>query len=142
MGRIAWRLQLGSAFIPALPLAILIYFCPESPRWLMKKNRYPQALRSLYRLRHNKIQAARDLYYIHVQLLEESKIVRGETYVKRFAELFTIPRVRRATAAATTVMLGKFHSNPRASCAAQASCNVSLTCISVLIFTPTPRLLL
>ena len=33
---IAWRLQLGSAFLPALPLAIGIYFCPESPRWYMK----------------------------------------------------------------------------------------------------------
>ncbi|CDS01785.1 hypothetical protein, partial [Sporisorium scitamineum] len=105
VGKIAWRLQLGSAFIPALPLAVLIYFCPESPRWLMKKNRYPQALRSLIRLRHNKIQACRDLYYIHVQLMEESKIIRGETYVKRFMELFTIPRVRRATVGATVVML-------------------------------------
>jgi len=28
VGRIAWRLQLGSAFIPAVPLAIGIYFCP------------------------------------------------------------------------------------------------------------------
>lgn len=26
---IAWRLQLGSAFIPAVPLVIGIYFCPE-----------------------------------------------------------------------------------------------------------------
>jgi hypothetical protein len=26
---IAWRLQLGSAFIPAVPLCIGIYFCPE-----------------------------------------------------------------------------------------------------------------
>ena len=110
VGKIAWRLQLGSAFIPALPLAVLIYFCPESPRWLMKKDRYPQALRSLVRLRHHKIQACRDLYYIHVQLMEERKIIRGETYVKRFTELFTIPRVRRATVGATTVMLGKYAS--------------------------------
>ena len=27
-GRIAWRLQLGSAFIPAVPLIIGIYCCP------------------------------------------------------------------------------------------------------------------
>lgn len=27
-GNIAWRLQLGSAFIPAVPLAIGIFFCP------------------------------------------------------------------------------------------------------------------
>lgn len=29
VGKIAWRLQLGSAFIPAVPLVIGIYFCPE-----------------------------------------------------------------------------------------------------------------
>ena len=27
-GSIAWRLELGSAFIPAVPLAIGIFFCP------------------------------------------------------------------------------------------------------------------
>ncbi|KAK0554663.1 hypothetical protein OC846_001997 [Tilletia horrida] len=106
-GRIAWRLQLGSAFIPALPLALGIYFCPESPRWLMKKNRYPEAYASLCRLRFHKLQAARDLFYISVQLDEEAKIVRGETYIGRFVELFTIPRVRRATLASGVVMLAQ-----------------------------------
>lgn len=33
VGPIAWRLQLGSAMIPALPLLLGVYFCPESPRW-------------------------------------------------------------------------------------------------------------
>lgn len=67
-GRIAWRLQLGSAFIPAVPLACFIYLCPESPRWLMKKNNYPKAFRSLLRLRHHPIQAARDIYFVHVMV--------------------------------------------------------------------------
>jgi sugar porter (SP) family MFS transporter len=106
-GKIAWRLQLGSAFIPAVPLAIGIFFCPESPRWLMKKDRYPEAYRSLLRLRHSSLQAARDLYYIHVQLVEESKIIHGTNYFVRFSELFTIPRVRRATLASFTVMLAQ-----------------------------------
>jgi sugar porter (SP) family MFS transporter len=106
-GAIAWRLQLGSAFIPALPLAFGIYFCPESPRWLMKKNRYPQAFRSLCRLRHNKIQAARDLYYIHTMLVEEAKIIKGASYLSRAVELFTLPRVRRATVASGVVMLAQ-----------------------------------
>ena len=35
VGDIAWRLQLGSAMIPAIPLLLGVYFCPESPRWLM-----------------------------------------------------------------------------------------------------------
>jgi hypothetical protein len=52
-GAISWRLQIGSAFIPAVPLMILIYFCPESPRWLMKKNRYLDAYESLLKLRNN-----------------------------------------------------------------------------------------
>ncbi|WWD09184.1 hypothetical protein V865_007306 [Kwoniella europaea PYCC6329] len=107
VGAIAWRLQLGSAFIPALPLAILIFFCPESPRWLMKKGRYAQAFAAMTRLRHTEVLAARDLYYAHVQLMEENKIVQGKTYFSRFAELFTIPRVRRGTLAASTVMLAQ-----------------------------------
>lgn len=28
VGKIAWRLQIGSAFIPAVPLALLVFFCP------------------------------------------------------------------------------------------------------------------
>ncbi|OLN92178.1 putative polyol transporter 3, partial [Colletotrichum chlorophyti] len=93
-GDIAWRLQLGSAFIPALPLAILIYLCPESPRWFIKKNRYADAMKSLLRLRNHPIQAARDIYYIHTQLQVEAEIVGRSNYAKRFLELFTIPRVR------------------------------------------------
>lgn len=37
VGKNAWRLQLGSAMIPAIPLLFMIYLCPESPRWLMSK---------------------------------------------------------------------------------------------------------
>jgi hypothetical protein len=39
-GKILWRLQLGSAFIPVFLLVIGIWFCPESPRWLMKKGKH------------------------------------------------------------------------------------------------------
>jgi sugar porter (SP) family MFS transporter len=102
-----WRLMLGAPFIPAVPLLCLIYLCPESPRWLMKKNRYPKAWRSLVRLRFNEIQVARDIYYIHAQLSVESEIIGQRNYFKRMAELFTIPRIRRATIAAFTVMLAQ-----------------------------------
>ncbi|KAF7186188.1 Polyol transporter 5 [Pseudocercospora fuligena] len=107
VGPIAWRLQLGSAFIPAVPLVVGIYFCPESPRWLMKKGRYQKAYRSLLRLRNTPLQAARDLYYVHAQLTIEHAVIGESNYVKRFVELFTIPRVRRATLASFTVMIAQ-----------------------------------
>ncbi|KAG9233354.1 hypothetical protein BJ875DRAFT_512488 [Amylocarpus encephaloides] len=107
VGKYAWRYQLGSAFIPAVPLILFIYFCPESPRWCMKKNRYVQAYRSLIKLRNNPLQAARDLYYIHAQLEVEHEIIGESNYFSRFAQLFTIPRVRRATLASFTVMIAQ-----------------------------------
>ncbi|KAJ7497103.1 hypothetical protein FB451DRAFT_1210063 [Mycena latifolia] len=107
VGTIAWRLTLGSAFLPAIPLLIGVYFCPESPRWLMKKGRYHEAYVSFKRLRNTELQAARDLYYVHRQLMEEFAVLRGSTYVSRFTELFTIPRVRRATLASFVVMIAQ-----------------------------------
>ncbi|KAJ4348890.1 hypothetical protein N0V95_005069 [Ascochyta clinopodiicola] len=104
---IAWRLQIGSAFIPAVPLTIGIFFCPESPRWLIKKNRYRKAWQSLVRLRFSPVQAARDLYYIHAQLQVEAQIIGRSNYFKRCIELFTIPRVRRATLASFVVMIAQ-----------------------------------
>jgi sugar porter (SP) family MFS transporter len=107
VGPIAWRLQLGSAFIPAVPLLLGVYFCPESPRWYIKKGRYADAFRSLKRLRNTPLQAARDLYYIHAQIVEEVDIVGSTNYIQRFIELFTIPRVRRATQASFVVMIAQ-----------------------------------
>ncbi|CAO2648289.1 Nn.00g075560.m01.CDS01 [Neocucurbitaria sp. VM-36] len=104
---IAWRLQIGSAFIPAVPLTLGIYFCPESPRWYIKKNRYRKAWQSLLRLRFSPVQAARDMYYIHAQLQVEAEIVGQSNYLSRFVELFTIPRVRRATLASFVVMIAQ-----------------------------------
>lgn len=98
---------MGSAFIPAVPLVIGVYFCPESPRWYMKKGRYRDAYKSLLRLRNTPLQAARDLYYVHAQLIEEAHVIGQSTYITRFIELFTIPRVRRATLASFVVMIAQ-----------------------------------
>ena len=60
-----WRLMIGAPFIPAVPLLLLIYACPESPRWCIKKNRYPEAWKSMVALRNHEIQVARDIFFIH-----------------------------------------------------------------------------
>ncbi|KAL6851776.1 sugar transporter domain-containing protein [Trichoderma novae-zelandiae] len=113
VGAIAWRLQLASAFIPAVPLVIGTFFCPESPRWYMKKGKHEKAWRSLLRLRNNPIQAARDLYYIQclldqeVLLVEKAGLKVTNNVFTRFVELFTIPRIRRATWASGIVMIAQ-----------------------------------
>lgn len=99
--------QVGSAFIPAVPLTLLILLCPESPRWYIKKRRYRDAFNSLLRLRNHPIQAARDLYAIHTQVEIELEAIGDTTYIKRLVQLFTIPRVRRATLASFVVMIGQ-----------------------------------
>ena len=65
------------------------------------------------RLRNTPLQAARDLYLIHAQLLQEELLVEETgvaakgNFFTRFIELFTIPRIRRATQASGIVMIGQ-----------------------------------
>lgn len=101
-----------------MPLCALILFCPESPRWYIKKGRYSEAMGSLLKLRNDPIQAARDLYAIYAQVQIEAEAMGNASYVSRFIDLFTVPRLRRATGAAFVVMIaqqlcGKWkHRNP------------------------------
>ncbi|KAL6702794.1 hypothetical protein ACN47E_000930 [Coniothyrium glycines] len=106
-GSIAWRLQLGSAFIPSLILGAGIYFCPESPRWLMKHGKIAQGFKSMCRLRAHDIIGARDYYYSYVIYQEELKVAQGAGYFRRLADCFTVPRIRRANYGASTVMLAQ-----------------------------------
>jgi sugar porter (SP) family MFS transporter len=112
-GDIAWRLQLGSAFIPAVPLVLGTWLCPESPRWYLKKGQHGKAYQSLLKLRNSPLQAARDLYYMD-RLLEQEKTMIVEAGLKvtssmftRFVEIFTIPRNRRAAWASGVVMISQ-----------------------------------
>lgn len=79
----------------------------------MKKGRYAQAYQSFLKLRNTPLQAARDLYYTHALLAQEDVLIREaglnpkSNFFKRFMELFTLPRVRRATQASGIVMIGQ-----------------------------------
>lgn len=106
-GDIAWRLQLGSAFIPSFILMLGIWFCPESPRWLMKHNKYAQGFKSMARLRAHPIIAARDYYYSYIIYEEELKEAHGSGYFSRLWECFSVPRIRRANYGASTVMIAQ-----------------------------------
>ncbi|KAI9734298.1 MAG: hypothetical protein M1834_002402 [Cirrosporium novae-zelandiae] len=96
-----WRLMLGSTVVLPLIVCAQVYYCPESPRWLVKKGRVRKAFESFRVLRPSNIQAARDLYYCYVNVEIEKKVSSGRSLV---LELFTIPRNRRATLASWIVM--------------------------------------
>ena len=42
-----WRYMLGSGVIPAFLFLILLFFVPESPRWLVKRKKYDEAFDTL-----------------------------------------------------------------------------------------------
>lgn len=52
-GNASWRLALGLQMIPTVSLHLTMYFMPESPRWLAKRDEYEKALRALAQLHSN-----------------------------------------------------------------------------------------
>ena len=96
-----WRLMLGSTVVLPLIVCAQVYFCPESPRWLIKKNRIDKAFDAFRRIRTSDLQAARDLYYCYVNVTIERKATENRNLIK---EMFTIGRNRRAAWASWIVM--------------------------------------
>lgn len=96
-----WRIMMASAMFPALLVCTFVFSCPESPRWYMSKKRYDKAYQSICSVRYNKIQAARDLYYMHTLLEAESSMKLGQN---KLLELIAVPRNRRAMIASELVM--------------------------------------
>jgi len=96
-----WRIMMASAMFPAVVACCFVFMCPESPRWYMSKGRHSAAYLAMCKLRYNKIQAARDLFYMSELLKAEENMKVGQSLVK---ELFTVPRNRRAMLASEIVM--------------------------------------
>lgn len=45
-----WRYMIGSGLLPSVLFLVLLFIVPESPRWLIKKNRSAEAMDTLERL--------------------------------------------------------------------------------------------
>jgi MFS family permease len=97
-----WRLMMASAMLPAVIVCCFVFMCPESPRWYISKNRHSKAWAAIQQLRFNKVQAARDLFYIQylVKAEEETENI-GQSKIR---EMVTVPRNRRAMQASEIVM--------------------------------------
>jgi MFS family permease len=98
-----WRLMLGSAGLPAVIVCCLIFLAPESPRWYLNNGKQEKAYSAIARLRYEKVQAARDLFYMQV-LLEAEKEAMSIGKTSRIKEILTVRRNRNAMIASEVVM--------------------------------------
>lgn len=103
----AWRFMLGSSCVPPLFVLAQVYFCPESPRWLLQNSKVNEAHRSFRRIRNSELEAYRDLFYTYVGVQLERKANKGKSFFTKFWELFSIPRNARATMASWIITFGQ-----------------------------------
>lgn len=68
-GSLSWRVPLGIQIIPGIILALGCFFLPPSPRLLVLKGRYDEALASLARLRLRTPEEADSDLLLHVRLI-------------------------------------------------------------------------
>jgi hypothetical protein len=71
---VAWRVLTNTTLIPTIPLLVMIYLMPESPRYLMKHGAYGRALDAFNQIQTTPLLAARDFMYAHAQLDFESRM--------------------------------------------------------------------
>ncbi len=83
--QLGWRYMLGSEGIPAILFFVLLFFVPESPRWLVKENRSEEALKIL-----NKIDRPEETHRILEEIKETVNEEKGS-----FLDLFK-PGIRKA----------------------------------------------
>jgi SP family arabinose:H+ symporter-like MFS transporter len=92
--QLGWRYMLGSEGIPAILFFILLFFVPESPRWLVKENRSDEALKIL-----NKINGPEETH----RILKE---IKAAVYEEKgsFLDLFK-PGIRKAMVVGSVLAL-------------------------------------
>ncbi|KAF2126317.1 MFS general substrate transporter [Dothidotthia symphoricarpi CBS 119687] len=73
-----WRVLTNTVLIPTVPLLIMIYLMPESPRYLMKHGKYRRALESFHQIQTTPLLASRDFVLTHTQLDLESQLLKRD----------------------------------------------------------------
>ncbi|KAI8976512.1 general substrate transporter [Pilobolus umbonatus] len=77
-----WRIPLSVQFIPSGLMLLGVYFIPESPRWLIYKDRNEEALAILYQLRSSANVNGQDIlmeFYSIVQDVRFDKVIYSST---------------------------------------------------------------
>jgi Sugar (and other) transporter len=77
---LGWRLMVGPNVVLPLIVCAQVYFCPESPQWLIQKGRVNKAYVSFRTMRPSDVQAARDTYYVYIGVELERKVNKGKKH--------------------------------------------------------------
>ncbi|MHB1921001.1 MAG: sugar porter family MFS transporter [Chitinophagaceae bacterium] len=84
-----WRYMLGAAFIPSLIFFILLLLVPESPRWLVLKDRIGQA-RAIFSKIFSPGEADQQIVLVTEERAREGASSLGEVFSHRFRKLVLI----------------------------------------------------
>lgn len=106
-GSLSWRLMIGSSAVAPFVTGILIFFPPESPRWLIAHGKTRESLYSLMKLRPHELSGARDFYILHQSLKFESELENQLSSWQQFLSLFTNRRNRFALIVSLIGILGQ-----------------------------------
>lgn len=101
-----WRATVGIGAAPALALAGLLFFCPESPRQLVSHGNRDAADAVLQRIypRSTVDQREAKIRSIELSLQEATQAMTEESLWTTFKRVFTTPSTGRAVLAACTIM--------------------------------------
>lgn len=95
-----WRSMLGMSFVPSVLFLLILFLIPESPRWLILKNKEEESLSILTRTAGSLARAQKELSNIKQSLGNEVK--------SNWSELFK-PGIRKAVMiGAAIAILGQF----------------------------------
>jgi MFS family permease len=99
-GRASWQVPLAMQSLPPVLILISIFFCPESPRWLARKDNWEKASNVLSGVRHLPVEhpyIQQELLELRTQLEEERRSVHGSGFIAINKECWTIPGNRKRT---------------------------------------------
>uniref|UniRef100_A0A7S2WRU3 Hexose transporter 1 n=1 Tax=Mucochytrium quahogii TaxID=96639 RepID=A0A7S2WRU3_9STRA len=96
---IGWRISLGVQVILGGIMTIGVLFMPESPKWLLRKNRKSDCIHALFRLRGCPNKVNDELLLLESEIEKEVEETGGGAQLS-WAQMFSISRVRN------TVIIG------------------------------------
>ncbi|HCQ17491.1 MAG TPA: D-xylose transporter XylE [Cryomorphaceae bacterium] len=85
-----WRIMFWSVLIPALLFFILLFFVPNSPRWLMMKGRDAAAQKVLARITVSEAEAEREYNEIRESLHEKKELEKVSVFSKSVRKILLI----------------------------------------------------